>query len=532
MAQRSLRTRIVEVAAVLGAASLAVTSCGGSAGGEEEAVFVQAVGTLPHLNPQFFVSPAVRLVGGSMMEPLVKITNDYDVVPWLAQDWELSDDGLEMTLHLQEDVQWHDGEPFTSEDVKFNLEEVIEFQYIAGKAAASIDSVEAPDEHTVVVHFNEPYGPFLQVLALQFMVPKHIYEGTDFLTHDANSAPVGTGPMVFDSFAEEEHVEVVKNENYWAGDVSIDRMIFPVFTDTTARDLALLSGELDRSDVDSSQLPEVEADPALGVNTNGTMPWHVFFNMNAQVEELSDPKVRQLVYSAIDRERIHEAAVPNNSDLAESIYPDAVDWAHSPNVNYLEDFPYDVDAINEGLDEAGYPVQSNGCRFDLELTYMATLADARSISEVIQSSMDEVGICVDLNGIETRLYMEQVYEEGNFDITVLVGTTETDPSLGITIWHECNEERVMSRNPSGICDEEIDALAEQAIRSVDQEARGQALQQLEERAAEVMISAPIVHLWGLAAFNDAKWEGADLPARVVPINWHEISPTSSPDSAP
>ncbi|MDR5711337.1 ABC transporter substrate-binding protein [Nesterenkonia flava] len=464
------------------------------------------------------------MVGSTMMEPLVKITDEYEIVPWLARDWDVSDDGLEITLRLQEDVQWHDGEAFTAEDVKFNLEEVIQYQYIAGDAAASIGSVEAPDEHTVVIHMDEPYGPFFEMLAVQSMIPQHIYEGTDFLTNEANSAPVGTGPMVFDSFTEGEEVVVTGNENYWAGEVEIDRLIFPVFPDPNAQDLALLSGELDRGGVSASRYEDIEAEPELETSTRGSMQWMAFFNMNTDVEELQDPQVRQLVYSAIDRRRVHEVAVPHNSELAESIYPDPLDWAHSPNVNYLEDFAYDVEAISQGLDDAGYPVGSNGCRFSLELTYMAPDPNARQIAEVVQASMDEVGICIDLNGIDNNVYQDLIYVERDFEVTVLVGATETDPNLGITIWHECNEDGVHSRNPSGHCDEELDRLAEQALRAVDEAERGRYLQEFEERAAEVMVSAPIAHVWGLNAYNAQKWDGADLPTRHIPIDWHEIRP--------
>ncbi|GAA1804969.1 ABC transporter substrate-binding protein [Nesterenkonia flava] len=511
--------------ALTAVAALALTSCSASdAQNDDEVTLVQSIGPLPHLNPQLITSPNVRIAAGTMLEPLVKMTDEYDVVPWLAHDWEISDDGTEATLYLQEGVTWHDGEPFTADDVKFNLDEVIQYQRAGIEISGAIDTVEVVDEHTVRVLFREPYGPFLQGLALQSMLPRHIYEGTDFVENPANSSPVGTGPLVMERFEEGSQVELVRNEDYWAGEVHIDRLIFAILTDPNAQDLALKSGELDRSAIDSARLAEVEADPDLAVTTHGSMPWQVFFNMNAQVEELTDPEVRRLVFSAVDIDALHEIAVPNNSTPAESIYPPGLEWAKSPEVDYLEDFAYNVEAINQGLDDAGYPVGSDGYRFSLELTFMSHLADARAMAEVIQSSMDEVGIRIELNAIEDTVYQEYVSQKGDFELALLIGGTETDPNLGITIWHECNPEEIPFRNPSGECDEELDQYAMEALRSVSEQERGEAFQKFEERAAEVMTSAPVVHMWPLTAYSESRWEGAEIPTRNIPLDWHLIRP--------
>ncbi|HWM15630.1 MAG TPA: ABC transporter substrate-binding protein, partial [Microbacterium sp.] len=218
------------------------TSGGGGAGDDgAEHVYIEAISADPiNFNPQVTNSPTVTRFASAIYDGLVGITTDSEIFPVLAKSWEASADGTQLTFELEEGVTWHDGEPFTAEDVKFNFEEVMAFQTYGAAIAASIDSVEAPDDHTVVLHLNSQYGPFLEALALQVILPKHVYEGTDFTTNPANLEPIGTGPMKFESFSSGSEVVLVKNEDYWRGDVQVDRAIYPVMADPNARTLSLI----------------------------------------------------------------------------------------------------------------------------------------------------------------------------------------------------------------------------------------------------------------------------------------------------
>ncbi|GAA1804718.1 ABC transporter substrate-binding protein [Nesterenkonia flava] len=527
------RIRGLHWTGALSIAALTLSSCGGGGAATAddsgpERVFVAPTGTTNMLNPQFIQSPAVTLVGQSMLEPLVRITDDYEVVPWLARDWSISADGLEVTLHLEEGITWHDGEPFTAEDVKFNIDELFALDTLGAEFIDVIAEVDAVDDHTVHLTMHEPYGALLEALALQYILPKHIYEGTEYLQNPANMEPVGTGPFIFDLHEDGDRIEVVRNEDYWKGDVQVDRVIFTNTTDANARDMALLAGDIDRvGSFGRTRLNEIENQPTLQTTIRGNLPQQVMFNFNADREELSDPAVRQLIYAAIDKEVLTETALPGTSHLPHSVFPPAMDWASHPDVDLLELFPRDVDAINTALDEAGYPRQDDGYRFTLDIFYLSVLADAHNAAEVMQSSLDDVGIRLNLQGYDPNVYTDLVYHQRDFDLAIQITTASSDPSLGLALWYTCNEENIAARNPSGVCDEALDTAAREALLSFDEQERAAHLHAFEERAAEIMISAPLAHLDQVTVYNTARWQGHDFADGLVGGDWLDVVPTDN-----
>src|SRR5690606_2157532 len=216
----------------------------GGDGGDN--AFVVAVGTNPaHLNPAITTDNSTGFVGQAVYEPLVLLSNDFELVPALAKSWESNDDATQFTFHLQEGVTWHDGEPFTSEDVKFFFEEVMELHPLGGPIIAVMESVDTPDESTVVLNLSEPFGPVVEAMTSFPILPAHIFAGTDILTNEANMAPVGTGPFVLEKFNTGDSVELKKNEDYWGEQGDVDSLIFKVMPDNSARTLALQSGDVD-----------------------------------------------------------------------------------------------------------------------------------------------------------------------------------------------------------------------------------------------------------------------------------------------
>jgi len=497
----------------------------GAAGGESaEHTFVAGTGTVPHLNPQIIVSPSIDMVTGGMYEALVRLTDTYEVVPWLARDWEIADGGRRVTLTLEEGVTWHDGEPFTAEDVVFNIEELVPYQAYGAGLVESIDTVEAPDDHTVVMTFAEPYGPVMEVLSLQRMLPKHLYEGTDYLDNPANMAPVGTGPFEFENFAEGQEISMRAYEDYWKGEVEVDRLIYVIQNDTNAGALSLIAGDTMVGGVGQGMLEQVRAAEHLELTQRGQLPRQFIFTMNADVPELQDPEVRRLVYQSVNRSQVAEVALPEISYEPTSMYPDELGWI-DPGIDYREEFPYDPDAINARLDELGYGRDENGNRFSLRLHLMSMTAEARAVGAVIESSMAEVGIAVELVGEETNVFMENVYQRRDFDTAIVEATLGVDPSLGITRWYHCLSEPVDAENPSGICDEQLQEAVDAALQTTDQAERAEHFRTVQERAAEVMMAGPLVFHTPFSAYNSAEWEGLGSPDGLTGgADWTAVSP--------
>lgn len=521
------------LAAVL-AGALALTGCTGGPEVEQsddgiERVYVQAVGGDPvtfGMNAQFSSAPISQLMSAQMMDTLIFLADDYELTPGLAESWEVSEDGLELTLTIRQGVSWHDGEPFTAEDVKFNFDEIVPLQVYGGPLAQRIESTEVVDEETVVVTLNAPYGPLLEAVATQFMIPQHLYEGTDYLTNPANNEPVGTGPFVFDSYSSGEQVVLVKNPDYWGGDTEVDKLVYTTLPDANTRAVSLFAGEIDQAAIDASQQERVLEDPNTELLEGGLFGQVVVAMFNANTPYLQDAEVRQAIFSALDREAIAETALSGLADPATGFFPDSLDWAKSPDIDFDEDFPRDVDEIEEVLDDAGYPRGADGTRFTLRLNYITPLTEVGATVELAQSQLAEVGIATEILGTSGAIFNEQTYTNSDFDIAFLRTSLGPDPSVGITRWYVCNPDKVAATNPSGICDEDIDAAADAALATTDQAERGEAFQELQERARDLMFYGTLAWYYGAnGTVNTTRWEGQDIkPAMTSRMPWFDMTP--------
>lgn len=493
-------------------AALALSACAPGAASESSAPpYVYAIDDDPRgLNAQFVGAPMTSMFSAQMLEPLIFLSSTYEMSPALATETNLSDDGLTLTIKLRDGVTWHDGEPFTAEDVKFNFEEIVPLNSYGAAIGERLESVEIQDELTVILHLREPYGPLLETVSSQYMLPKHVYENTEYVTNPANMAPIGTGPMKFDDYSSGESITLVKNPDYWGGDVTVDSAVFPIMSDATSRTESLLAGEIDQTVVDISALNRIGEESKTQQLSEFGFPQNIALMFNAKSEYLTDPKVRQAVFAAFDRDALSETALQGQGTPADGFFPEGMAWAASPNVDFADDFPHDTQAIEKALDEAGLPRGADGTRFSLDIRYTTERTDTAAMAELARSLLADVGIELNLDGTSATVFTEKVYTESQFDLALLPATVGADPSIGITRWYTCNENKVAGRNPSQLCDDEIDASASQALDSAKREDRAQALSALQDRAADLMFYAPLVWFDGqFPSVNTSRWSGQE-----------------------
>ena len=171
---------------------------------------------------------------------------DNQVIPGLASSWEFDAEACTYTFHLEEDVRWHDGEPFTANDVKFTVEAIMDPENGSENAPnfEDVESIEVPDDHTVIFKLTAPNVAFLDYMALG-VLPQHLLEGEDFQTSDFFRSPVGTGPYKLESWDPGQAIILAKNEDYFKTPANIDRIIFKIVADDNAKAMQMQSGELD-----------------------------------------------------------------------------------------------------------------------------------------------------------------------------------------------------------------------------------------------------------------------------------------------
>ncbi len=158
-----------------------------------------------------------QLVAGKIYQGLLRYDFDLKPLPSLAKSWTVSPDGLTYTFKLEEGVKWHDGQPFTAEDVVFTTTKFLPEVHPRARAAFDrCESITAPDKFTVAFKLKEPFEPFLYAFlpAGAPMMPKHIYEGSDFRANPKNATPIGTGPFKFKEWVKGNYIHLVRNDEY------------------------------------------------------------------------------------------------------------------------------------------------------------------------------------------------------------------------------------------------------------------------------------------------------------------------------
>ena len=402
-----------------------------------------------HLNPAISTSYFIDCVSGQIYNSLMEY--DYktlEPVPELAKSWDISEDGLTYTFHLEEDVYWHDGVPFTSEDVKFTFEEITIPYHPRGAATFGGITFEAPDEHTFIMKLESPYAPLINFFTLWYVgiMPKHIYEGTDILDNPHNwEDPIGTGPFMLDEWVKGSHIKLVKNPNYWRkGEPYLDSVIFEIIPDTTSRLLAFENHEVDYVPImlPNTELVRLNNTEGINVVENGAFGSMHTIQNNLDNEYLSDIRVRKAIAYAIDKDQFNELVLDNLYKIATGPLPSS-SWAYNPNV---EKYEQDLNMANMLLDEAGYPKGDDGMRFSLRMIVGTTGRDkGLPEMEIMRSQLNEVGIDLQLEVYDEATTTQMVSIERDFDMYLIAGlSTAPDPNMIASYLHS---DRILKDDP-------------------------------------------------------------------------------------
>src|SRR6266702_4155852 len=250
-----------------------------------------------------------QMVAGNIYEGLLRYSPKLEPLPGLAESWTVSEDGKVYSFKLRKGVTWHDGKPFTSADVVFSIEFLKQTHPRLRSNMVQLDKVETPDDSTVVFTLKQPFGPFLGIFEVGSMpmIPKHIYEGTNFKTNPANNTPVGTGPFMFKEWQKGSFIRLVKNPNYYIkGKPNLDEIYWHVIPDAAARSVAFETGKVDvlpGGSVENFDVPRLSKLKNVCVTGAG---WeffspHSWLWLNNRSGPTANKKFRQAEMFALDR---------------------------------------------------------------------------------------------------------------------------------------------------------------------------------------------------------------------------------------
>ncbi|MCK0169074.1 ABC transporter substrate-binding protein [Jannaschia sp. S6380] len=454
----------------------------------------------PNLDPTGGAAAAIdEVVYANVFEGLTRFGPDGDIQPALATDWDVTEDGLVWTFRLQDGVTFHDGTAMDAEDVVFSLDRArAEESTNAQKALFDgIESVEAVDPTTVRITLSQPNGnlPFNLAWGDAVIVAPE--------TAEANATdPVGTGPFTFENWAQGDNVTLTRNPDYWGEAPALERATFKFISDPNAAFAAMMAGDIDAfpNFPAPETLSSFEADPRFSVIVGSTEGETILGINNANV---SDPKVRQAIAHAIDRQAIVDGAMFGfGTPIGTHFAP------HNPDyVDLTDRSAYDPDRARDLLAEAGAT--------DLKLRLaLPPPSYARRGGEIIASQLREVGIETEVTNLEWAQWLEQVFKGKDFDLTIVSHTEPADINIYARPDYYFQYD-----------DAEFQALMETLDQTSDAETRSDLLRQAQEKIADDYVNAYLFQLakTGVAdARIEGLWENAPTQANdLTDVRWTE-----------
>ncbi len=396
----------------------------------------------------------------NVYESLIKLGPDNSHEPLLATSWEISDDGCTYTLHLRDDVYFHNGDKMTAEDVEFTLDNTGHTS--AGMAQlANYDDTEIIDENTVAIHLTDPYGPFLNALCGRFalIVNKSLYEE---IGEDAyNEAPVGTGPYKFVSRVSGDRITLEANEDYWGGAPAIKNVIFAVLSDTNTQMISLENGDIDvLINGNIGALSKLQSDKVTWATQNASSIDNLKFNCNKG--PAADINFRKAVQCGINKEDVNIGVYEGMATIGDiQIAPG---FSGRPDDGTFKVVEYDPEKAKEYLAASNY----NGEEFKI-----VTIAGTKdeSAAQIIQGQLIELGINCTVNAVDSSSYSATVEQSGDFGASLRFGGVSVLDADGLFYQYHSKSLLVNGKYDAGVCSDELDGKLQEARVEVDPEKR-------------------------------------------------------------
>ena len=440
-------------------------------------------------------------------EALITKNATMEFVPLLAESWEISDDGMSWTFHLRKGVKFHDGSDFTAEDVISSYDRArVPGESLFVERFVYVDSYEATDDYTVVVHTTIPQPLLLDDLMFIVISNKDDIERK---TPEEIAANInGTGRYKFVEYVPEDHIDFTVNEDYWGEIPEVRNVRFRPISNTATRTASLLSGELDVAfmlniyDIDrinntdgvrvelgrsmecvSIQMLQTDENPAVALDVN----------------PFQDVRVRKAMYMAIDAEAIVENIYNGHAYLTTTTV--AQDFnGFDPDLQRL---PYDPEAAKELLTEAGYP---DGFEVTFDVS-ASSPPNAAELAQALASYWEKIGIKVDLNLMSTGFgtYVNQSAGNSGLMISPWAIYTGDGVSMQEKQYHTWDEAAgTGGGNYSQYSNPEVDAMIEEAMQEMDADKRAELIRQIDQKAAiEEVANIPLFFNENVFGVNDS-----------------------------
>jgi peptide/nickel transport system substrate-binding protein len=443
----------------------------------------------------------------NVFDPLFNVMPDGSFSPALASEVPtvanggISEDGLSWRVKLREGVKWHDGEPFTAEDVKYTLELLAdpEFRAMRRTGHELVQNIQIVSDHEITWEMAAPFAPYPSILSWTHIVPKHILGAADDPnTADFNNSPVGTGAYKWGERVPGDHILLTANTDYWGEGPHLERAIFKYVPDLTVLYTQFRTGDIDVIGLQGIMPDRFEEAKGLDDRVVVVAPSATIesFALNMGRPQFQDKAVRQALYHAIDKETIIDALYYGIMPPTESQMPKESPY-HNPN---LPQHQFSIEKANQLLDEAGWERGPDGIRAKdgvrLSFTNSTTAGNhvREQMQQFVQQTFGEIGVEMTISNLPPAVMWGEYYMQSQFD-TIVVGNTFVtagDPdTTNYFMSDKINAQGGAGQNNWQYQNPEIDALLEKGAKLFVPEERREVYFQVQEIMREDLPLLPL-----------------------------------------
>jgi peptide/nickel transport system substrate-binding protein len=467
----------------------------------------------------------------------------YEIEGDWAKSWETSPDGKDWTFHLIPGGQWSDGKPLTADDAVWSINTTVKFAdgptAVQAAALQHVESAEAPDDQTLVIHYESPVGNVLAQLEQFFVLPRQVYEplaegngkGLKTFQPQQHVPLVSAGVYRLKSYEKKGTTVYTADPNYWGPKSNAEAVALTYYTNADAMLSDLKGGQLDWVDqVPFSAVDAVKKDSNLVVETvPGAETTNITWNSNPRKpknRELLDPQVKKALSMCVDRDKIIEVVFSGNADTVESL-PGHISPLENPNLGPLE---HDCDAANQALDDLGYAKGPDGTRVapattgksaqpEHKMSYEIIVPNSLNFNgerefDIVKEGFAEAGVEVTIKpgGDSTAAYALETGDKcdaakstgyDSFDIAMWDWVGYVDPDFMLSV---VTKGQWCSWSDTGWDSPEYDALYDKQGTTVDPEERKQIVWEMQQMIYDNFLYTQLVNLDDIEAHTKA-WDG-------------------------
>lgn len=398
-------------------------------------------GEASKLNPYLAGDSSSSDICDMIFNGLLRYNSKLQLEGDLARSWQVKDGGRSIVFKLRPGVRWQDGVPFTSADVKFTVESILDPKVASPRKSGFdlISSIETPDPLTVIAHYKKAFAPALEAWGIG-IAPKHLLEGKNVNEDAFNRDPVGTGPYKFVKWVDKQYIELAANPDYFEGPVRISKVLIRQISEPATQLLEMKSGGIDGMTLQPEQYAKQTGGEAFDKLAKKYrypgLAQYTYLGFNQARQPFGDKRIRWALSYAIDRDELIKGVAEGLAQPCSGPYSPLMP-AYDPSVKPV---PYDLTQAAHILDQAGWKPGPDGIRvkdgkrFEFNLITNAGNEPRKRIALILQQQFAKLGVKADVQIIEWSTFLSNYVDKKNFDAVVMGWQLSLDPDQ-YSIWH-------------------------------------------------------------------------------------------------